>query len=59
MKNRLIATLLDPNSNLSDFCETMKNSMKKNLEPIRPGRAFERRCLYPGKKFHKNSRRVA
>lgn len=59
IKNRFIATLLDPSSNLDDFCKIMKKSMKGNVEPIRPGRKFERRRHYPGKKFHKNLRRVA
>lgn len=59
MKNRFIKALFDPNIDMDNFCNTMKNLMKKNLEPIRPRRKFKRKKQYPGKKFHKNARRTA
>ncbi|MBA3604273.1 MAG: IS4 family transposase [Parachlamydiaceae bacterium] len=59
MKDRFVLALLDENVDLKIFCITMKTSMKKHLEPIRPGRKFKRQVKYPGKKFHKNNRRVA
>jgi hypothetical protein len=59
MKNRFIKALFDPDADMDFFCKNMKKIMKKNLEPIRPGRKFARQRKYPGKKFHKNSRRVS
>lgn len=59
MKNRFIQALFDPDVDVNFFCTKMKKMMKKNLEPIRPGRKFPRKRRYPGKKFHKNSRRVS
>ncbi|HEV8052511.1 MAG TPA: IS4 family transposase [Parachlamydiaceae bacterium] len=59
MKDRFVMALLDENVDLKIFCMTMKASMRKHTEPIRPGRKFKRQVKYPGKKFHKNNRRVA
>lgn len=59
MKNRFIQALFDPDVEINQFCKNMKKLMKNNLEPIRPGRKFPRKRKYRGKKFHKNSRRVA
>ena len=59
MKNNFIEALFNPDTDMDFFCNKMKQLMKKNLELIRPGRKFVRIRRYPGKKFHKNNRRVA
>lgn len=58
MKNRFMGALLDSNITPKDFCLEIKVLMRKNLEPIRPGRQFAHKCKYPNKRFPTNTRAV-
>lgn len=56
MKNEFVAALLDPNSDMEEFCKDTKEIMKKNLVPIRPEKSSERRKKHPHRKYHMNQR---
>lgn len=58
MKNRFMSALLDPDITPKNFCLEIKALMRKNLEPIRPGRQFEHKRKYPNKRFPTNTRAV-
>lgn len=58
VKNKFMGALLDLNTTPVEFCVEVKARMKGNLEPIRPGRQFERRCKYPNKRYPTNLRAV-
>jgi hypothetical protein len=56
LKNEFIMMLLDPKANIEQFCDRVKNIMKRNLVPIRPGRQFRRIRKHPKRKYHMNLR---
>lgn len=56
LKNDFVAVLLDLNANVEQFCIKVKNSMKRHLIPIRPGRHYTRLRRHPNRKFHMNLR---
>jgi hypothetical protein len=56
MKNRFMCALLDLDITPKEFCSEIKALMRKNLEPIRPGRQFERK--YHNKRYPTNTRAV-
>jgi hypothetical protein len=56
MKNRFMRALFDPDIKPKKFCLEIKALMKKNLEPKRPGRKFEHKRKYHGKRFPTNMR---
>jgi hypothetical protein len=56
LKNEFINMLIDPKACIETFCYGIKQTMKKNLIPIRPGRKFERKRRYPHHKWHMNLR---
>ena len=57
MKNKFIEVLINYESDMGKFCEDMKESMKRSIEPIRPGRQFKRNMSVSRRKFHMNQRR--
>lgn len=56
LKNELVGVLMNHNASIEDFCENVKQIMKKNLIPIRPGRTFRRIRKHPHRKYHMNLR---
>ena len=56
LKNDFVSVLLDPLACVESFCTKAKNTMKKNLVPIRPGRSFKRLRKHPNRKYHMNQR---
>lgn len=58
VKNRLISALLNRNQIPKIFCLEIKALMKKNLEPIRPGRKFEHKRRHTNKRYPTNTRAV-
>jgi hypothetical protein len=56
LKNDLVASLLNPQSNMDQFCKKTKAIIKQHLVPIRPGRSFKRIRKHPNRKYHMNTR---
>ena len=56
LKNEFVSVLLDPEADMEQFCVKIKNTMKRNLVPIRPGRSFKRHQKHPHRKYHMNLR---
>lgn len=56
LKNEFVATLLDPEVDIEQFCVKVKKTMKRHLVPIRPGRSFKRIRKHPHRKYHMNQR---
>ena len=57
LKDKIIDILLDPKSNIKEFCERIKQLMKKSTVSVRPGRKYERRWKNV-RKFPMNERRA-
>jgi hypothetical protein len=58
VKKRLLKALLYTNIPPKNFCDEVKELMKKNLEAVRPGRKYERKPKHPSKRFPTNLRKV-
>lgn len=56
LKHDFVAVLLNPGISIKQFCSRVKNTMKRNLVPIRPGRSFRRIRKHPHRKYHMNQR---
>jgi hypothetical protein len=56
LKDEFVSILLDPEANIEHFCVKVKNTMKHNLVPIRPGRHFKRIRKHMHRKYHMNLR---
>jgi hypothetical protein len=56
LKDNFVSVLLDPEGSLESFCIKTKNSIKRHLTPIRPGRSFPRIRKHPNLKYHMNQR---
>jgi Transposase DDE domain len=56
LKDEFVSILLDPEANIEHFCVKVKNTMKHNLVPIRPGRHFKRIRKHKHRKYHMNLR---
>jgi hypothetical protein len=56
LKDNLIEVLIDPKMSLENFCKIVKQIMKRNLVPIRPGRSYPRRKKHYAQKYHMSQR---
>lgn len=56
LKNEFVRVLLDPHSDVIRFCTKIKQIMKKDLIPKRPGRSWKRFRKNTRRKYHMNQR---
>lgn len=56
LKNEFVGLLLDPLSDVEEFCKKIKKTMKYDLIPKRPGRNYRRIRKNTRRKYHMNQR---
>jgi hypothetical protein len=56
LKNAYVKMLFDPESNVERFCKEIKQTMRHDLIPKRPGRSWKRICKNTRRKYHINQR---